>query len=175
MRKALEMEFDNREFAAAVFCVPKVAGRIYVEARSMESVRRLCVGILNIFMRTMFVVPIAERVALLEGRGLSDRKIDEGTLVKVRNGMYKDDIGTVFSVSAGSDSLTVKIKCRDALPGELKRKRTRHDPYTLRRIMRNPLAKVYLSRTSAKGRASNFATRSSLSTDTFYSTSDTIG
>ncbi len=34
----------------------------------------------------MFVVPIAERVALLSGRGLSDRLIEEGSLVKIRNG-----------------------------------------------------------------------------------------
>ncbi len=38
MRKALEMEFDNREFAATAFCVPKAPGRIYVEARSLRSV-----------------------------------------------------------------------------------------------------------------------------------------
>ncbi len=152
------MEFDDREFAVAVFCIPKVAGHIYVGARSLESVRRLCVGIYNIFMRTMFVVPIAERVALLEGYGLSDRKFEEGTLVKVRNGTYKDDLGTVFSASTGNDSLTLKIKCRDALPGELKRKRkkTRRDPYTLSKEFAKSIGKGLSSEDFGKKQAFKF-------------------
>ncbi len=104
-------------------------------------------------------------------------KFEEGTLVKVRNGTYKDDLGTVFSASAGNNSLTLKIKCRDVLPGKLKckRKRTGRNLYTLLKEYAKSIGKVYLSRTLAKSRASNFTTRYSLSTDTFYSTSDTIG
>ncbi len=96
MAKALEMEFNDGKFVAAVFCVP-----------------------------------IVERVTLLSGRGLSDCLIEEGSLVKVHNRRYKNDDGTIVSVSVGYNSLTIKIKSRDPLPGDLKRKRIHRDPYIL--------------------------------------------
>ncbi len=79
-----------------------------------------------VYLSSLFIVPIVERVALLQA-GKTLPLIKEGAYVKIRNGLYKDDIGQVISVSDGYDALTVKLKSREALPQELKRKRGKVD------------------------------------------------
>ncbi len=122
------MEFDDREFAATAFCVPKAPGRIYVEARLLRSVVRLCNGILNTYIRTMFVVPIAEQVALLSGRGLSDRLIEEGSLCKGNPG---GGIRTRMRWRRENLSIYIESRCYCSTylaEGEPKRSNLRYSP-----------------------------------------------
>ncbi len=130
-RKSLKVAADDVHRIFSIFTVPKVPGRIYVEALSLNAVFQLCRTQFHVYCSSVCVVPIAERIALLQGRGLADDLIKKGSLVKIRNGLYKDDVGTVVSRSEGYEYLTIKLRSREPLPGVLKRKRTRRDPYKL--------------------------------------------
>ncbi len=85
---------EGIEGIACIFSVLKAPGRIYIEAQSIEQICFLCKGIHFVYPISPFVVPIDERVALLRGRVRSGPLIGKGTVVKVRNGRYKDDVGT---------------------------------------------------------------------------------
>ncbi|KLO16458.1 hypothetical protein SCHPADRAFT_215016 [Schizopora paradoxa] len=110
----------------SILALPKKApGRIYVEARNgSASVRLLCSGMHFIYPSSIFMVPIAERVALLlQSPSSRPPPIKRGDVVKIRNGLYENDLGEVVDVSNGYDSLVVKVKGREPDPRELKRKR----------------------------------------------------
>ncbi|KLO11364.1 hypothetical protein SCHPADRAFT_475659 [Schizopora paradoxa] len=111
----------------SILALPKKApGRIYVEARNgSASVRLLCSGMHFIYPNSIFMVPVSERVALLLSQPTSSRppSFKRGDLVKIRNGVYRDDLGEVVDVSDGYDTLVVKVKGREPDPRELKRKR----------------------------------------------------
>lgn len=118
--KAMKTNIDN---ILSIFSLPnKAPGRVYIEARGSTPVRLLCEGMHFVYVSSIFIVPIVERVALLQ-HGNTLPLIKRGDFVKIRNGLYKDDIGEVSDVSAGHDVLTVKLKGREAHPRELKRKR----------------------------------------------------
>ena len=54
--------------------------------------------------------------------------------MKIRNGKYKNDIGEVVDTGFANDrKVTVKLKSRETLPYDLKRKRGRPQPYVLDR------------------------------------------
>ncbi len=133
---------EGIEGIACIFSVPRAPGRIYIEAQSIEQIRSLCKGIHFVFPISPFVVPIDERVALLQGRVRSGPLIKKGTVVKVRNGRYKDDVGRVISVAEGQDRVTLKIKSREPIPGDLKRKRSaRRDAYILKKDLAKSLGR----------------------------------
>ncbi len=117
---------------ASVFYVPKLPGRVYFEARSSEAVKALCEGLVFLYFRSHVFVPITERVALLEV-GKSDPLIEEGTLVKVKDGMYRNNLAIVVSVIGNHDAVVLKLQSREKLPNVPKRKRghTQRDAYLL--------------------------------------------
>lgn len=122
--------FDN---VKSVFHVPKAVGRVYIEAPADISIQRLCHGLQFVYSTSVFSVPVAERVALLVPGALSPL-IVHGQLVKIRNGLYKGDIGEVVDAYGdGKMHLVVKIKSREKLPFEVKRKKSRRVPYILDR------------------------------------------
>lgn len=127
MRKRASQDFHKYEGITSIFSVPKARGRIYVEAKSLEPVRLICHGIMGVYISSVFVVPIVERVALLDGRGLSDSLIEVGTVVKIRNGRYKDDVGKIVEVSNAGNQYTVKLKSREPFPHGCNSKRSRSD------------------------------------------------
>lgn len=134
-KKAAIKEPEN---IISIFAVPHSEGRIYIEARAFEPVRNFLKGMVFVYTSSLFSVPVAERVELLSP-GTSLPPIEIGEVVKVRNGMYEDDIGEVFDISDSHVDVTLKIKSRlpDPLPRGTKRKKGKRkgrdvrDPYVL--------------------------------------------
>lgn len=130
----------------SVFYVEKTPGRIYVEATALERVKQFLRGVVFVYINSVYFVPIVERIALLDPASpLPPFKI--GELVKVRNGLYLDDIGEIVDVGNVTDGepgdeaalgeeaeVTIKLKSRQRDPRGLKRKRgkfSRPDPFVL--------------------------------------------
>ncbi|KLO13849.1 hypothetical protein SCHPADRAFT_344004 [Schizopora paradoxa] len=129
-------------FIKSAFFVPKATGRVYVEADAEIPVRELCKGLYFMYCTSIMSVPILERVALLSP-GPNQSSLRQGDLVKVRNGMYRNDIGEVVSFSEDEKKrIIVKIKSREPFPTEQKRKRGRRPQYQMDRehILRLKLA-----------------------------------
>ncbi len=126
---------------ASAFHVPKSPGRVYFEARSAEAVRSLCEGMEFLYFRSHVFVPITKRVTLLEV-GKSDPLIEEGTMVKVKDGLYRNNIATVVSVIGNHDNVILKLRSREKLPNVPKHKwgRTQRDPYLLTKDKATALA-----------------------------------
>lgn len=115
----------------SIFCVPKAPARVYIEAPAHAPVQKLCDGMHFVYRSSIFSVPICERVALLT---IEETKtaLEVGDAVKIRNGLYKADIGEVVDTTwANERRVTVKLKSRQRLPYELKRKRGRTEPFLL--------------------------------------------
>lgn len=138
LRLTKKAAYEDAENIISIFAVPHSEGRIYIEARAFEPVRIFLKNMVFVYTSSLFSVPVAERVQLLSP-GTSLPPIEIGEVVKVRNGMYKDDIGEVFDVSDGHVDITIKIKSRqpDPLPRGVKRKKGKRkahvirDPYVL--------------------------------------------
>lgn len=109
----------------------------------MASIRNLCSGIHDVYINSAFSVPIVERVALLDCRDSTESLVEEGTVVKVRTGRYRGDVGTVVKVMKGSKSITLNVQSREPMPGDLKRKKTRREAYTLRKKVARELGKTH--------------------------------
>ncbi len=94
-----------------------------------------------LYFRSHVFVPITERVTLLEV-GKSNPLIEEGTMVKVKDGLYRNDIATVVSVTGNHDAVVLKLKSREKLPNVPKRKRgrTQRNPYLLTKDKATALA-----------------------------------
>ncbi len=139
---------------ASVFYVPKSPGRVYFEARSIEAVRILCEGMVFLYFRSLVTVPVAERVALLNF-GKSDPLIEEGAMVKVKDGLYRDDIANVVSVIGSHDTVVLKLRSWEKLPNvqrsKHKRGHTRRDPYLLTKEKAAALNKRALSKVCDDG------------------------
>ncbi len=118
----------------SVFSVPSSPGRVYFEAQSSAAVVSLCEGMLSLYIRSLFPVTLAERIALLR-TDRSNPLIEKGTWVRVKNGLYKGDLGSVVSVIGSHDAVVVKLKSREKhhmdSSRKRKRKRPRPEPYTL--------------------------------------------
>ncbi|KLO11350.1 hypothetical protein SCHPADRAFT_475005 [Schizopora paradoxa] len=117
----------NATDVLSILALPRKApGRIYVEARKSAPIQLLCEGMHFIYPSSIFMVPVAERVALLQPSARLP-PIKRGDFVKIRNGLYKNDEGEVVDVRGGhgQDTLVVKVKGREPDPRELKRKRSK--------------------------------------------------
>ncbi|KLO04441.1 hypothetical protein SCHPADRAFT_947692 [Schizopora paradoxa] len=107
----------------SVFFFPKIPGRLYFEAPSLTSVQKLCAGMHFVNIRSIFFVPLQELVALMQF-GSQAPMFKEGNWVKVRNGMYKGDVGIVVTVLADEEAAIVKLKSRETHPSlEISEKR----------------------------------------------------
>lgn len=113
IRKANELR--KFEDVISVFYLPNLPGRLYFEAKSPSSITRLCQEMLWLYAKSLFTVELGERVSLMRTRR-SNPSIEEGSWVKVKNGLYRGDIGLVVSVVEDQDAIVVKLKCREAHP-----------------------------------------------------------
>ncbi|KLO07286.1 hypothetical protein SCHPADRAFT_656276 [Schizopora paradoxa] len=139
---------DDRFQMTSVFAVSKSPGRVYFEASSIQHVRDLCASMNFLYIKSIFYVPLEERVALLGNPKLpTSLKVDDR--VKVRSGLYKGDVGSVFRVMDQPVRVIVKLKSREVRPtdsienrGEIndftststrkrKRKQPRIEPYLI--------------------------------------------
>lgn len=119
----------------SILTVPKLRGRIYVEALAPTLVQRLCNGICHVYLSSIFPVPIVERLALLAPADVLP-SISKGQIVTIRNGLYAGDVGEVMEATEGSTMLVVKLKSRQPNRRDRKRKRgkgVRREPYLLDR------------------------------------------
>lgn len=127
---------SSSEGILSILAVPKAPGRIYIEASTTTSLRSLLKGVKNLYNTSLFVVPIPECVALLENGPLPSA-VKEGDHVKIRNGLYRGDVGEVVRVDKDG-GFVVKLEPREPSPFEntdfKKRKRDknrRREPYVL--------------------------------------------
>ncbi|KLO04659.1 hypothetical protein SCHPADRAFT_947544 [Schizopora paradoxa] len=117
----------------SVFSVPTITDRIYIEALGMAPVYLLCTNMQGIYKDSWHAVSVLERVSILEGRVMPriNTGMREDSIVKIRDGRYRDDHGFVVSVSKTRKRFVVKLKSRENMPGELKRKIGRNPAFLL--------------------------------------------
>ncbi|KLO04631.1 hypothetical protein SCHPADRAFT_947564 [Schizopora paradoxa] len=127
MRKVLADTKNRYTQIKSVFSVPTISNRIYVESLGHKSVDTLCKNMYSIYNDSWHPVSVVERVAILEGRvrPVPDTGLCVNSIVKIRSGRYRDDLGLVVGVPQSKKRFVVKLKSREDMPGDLKRKKGR--------------------------------------------------
>ncbi|KLO04790.1 hypothetical protein SCHPADRAFT_947439 [Schizopora paradoxa] len=165
--RLMQKKFDQEalglpvEGVGSVFTVSKSPGRIYVEARSPRHAEALLKGIHFIQLQSIYLVPLAERVALITP-GMSPPPLQLGDHVTVRNGLYKGDVGEVEEISGDFKTALVKLKSRDtsvSSRNKLKRKRGRLDRPEPRVINKEDLRQRQACRAAAAKRNASLAVK----------------
>lgn len=110
-KKAAGIAEDVGNGVAAIFSVPKSPGRVYFDAKAFGPVLELSHRIDHIYTALAFTVPLAERIALLRPSNVSP-PLEEGNHVKIRNGLYKDDVGEVVRIEDDTSDIVVKLQSR---------------------------------------------------------------
>lgn len=136
MRRSLK-HFDA-DWGSTI-AIPNASGRIYIEARNYGALTRLCKGLLNIYPKSYYEVPVEHRWQILAKRVFKPGPT-VGSWIKVKFGRYARDVGMVTDVDDSGVFLTVKIPAR--VPSLKTNKRPLH--------YRRPLARLFTRSTAIK-------------------------
>lgn len=113
----------------SAFTIPSIPSRIYIEANNYSSIQSTCQNLIDIYTWNITVIPVNECTRLL-CMEFSDRRLAIGTWIRIRRGLYKDDIGLVLRSTSNCDEYTVVVVPRIPMdldastPSYGKRKRT---------------------------------------------------
>jgi len=87
---------------ASVLARDGIPGYIFLEGTYLAAIQAVG-GLVTVLSPTPRLIPIEQRVALLESRNPLSRNIDEGQWVRCRHGFYRGDIGFVCGRRERSD------------------------------------------------------------------------
>ena len=94
----------------SAFAKDSLKGFIYVEAYKESHVREALKGLRGIFhSKPPKLVPLSEMVSAVSVEQKSERIIRPGSWVRVRNGLYKGDLGRVSTIDANVGRAVVKL------------------------------------------------------------------
>jgi transcription elongation factor SPT5 len=90
----------------SAFICPSLKGRLYVEANSALDVQKGCCGLPGVLLHGILHVAIDQALSLLQLRphGLT---VSPGDWVRMKSGLYRQDLALVVGVSRGGTNVTV--------------------------------------------------------------------
>ena len=92
----------------SAFIRPSLKGRLYVEAKSALDVREGCSGIPGVMVDKLSHVPIDEALSLLRLDAYFF-SVTTGDWVRIKSGLYRQDLALVLDVCRGGTNMTVAV------------------------------------------------------------------
>ncbi|MES1906048.1 MAG: Transcription elongation factor SPT5, partial [Paramarteilia canceri] len=96
----------------SVICRPNLPGCLYIESADQGSVRKAISGITalkNSMARDLITVPLREMPSVLRIVKSSDLELKEDDWVRIRRGVYKDDLARVIYVDHAQNKAQLKM------------------------------------------------------------------
>jgi transcription elongation factor SPT5 len=98
--------------------VDKTQGYIYIEAHSDKHVYMACASIPNIFASKVFLVQFADRTQIFEADPTKTAQIKIGQWVRVKKGVYENDLAQVQDIDEAKGRVYIKLVPRLVPPNE---------------------------------------------------------
>jgi transcription elongation factor SPT5 len=95
----------------SAFVRPSLKGRLYVEAKSALDMRKACSGLLGVMVNKLAHVPIDEALPLLQ-LDTHFFSVDVGDWVRMKSGLYRQDLAVVLDVFQGGTGMKVALMPR---------------------------------------------------------------
>ena len=108
----------------SAFVRPSLKGRLYVEAKSALDVRKACSGLLGVMVNKLAHVPIDEALSLLQ-LDTHFFSVNVGDWVRMKSGLYRQDLALVLDVFQGGTGMKVALMPRLDLSSDPNGKRKR--------------------------------------------------
>ncbi len=90
------------EGVVAVFCIPKLRGRVYIETSDTLQAFELLKNCVLVYWSNMYLVGEEERVELLSPHRIQ-KNIKVNDLVRIRSGLFRQDIAQVVKVESNAE------------------------------------------------------------------------
>ncbi len=90
------------EGVVAVFCIPKLRGRVYFETSDTLQAFELLKNCVLVYWSNMYLVGEEERVELLSPHRIQ-KNIKVNDLVRIRSGLFRQDIAQVVKVESNAE------------------------------------------------------------------------
>ncbi|SCU88918.1 LAMI_0D11782g1_1 [Lachancea mirantina] len=116
VRKLLKKKFNldksmgNKKLKIlAIFQRDNYSGRIYIEAPKQSVIEKFTNGVPDIYPSQKLLIPVQELPLLLKPDKSDDVKLEEGSYVRVRRGIYKGDLAVIDQISENNLEVLLKI------------------------------------------------------------------
>lgn len=94
----------------SIFQRDSFPGRIYIESPKAAVVEKFLKGVPDIYFNQKILVPVQELPSLLSAtKKANEVEIESGSYVRIRSGIYKNDLASVLEVSPNKLSVLLKI------------------------------------------------------------------
>lgn len=93
----------------SIFQRDNYTGRIYMEAPKQSVVEKFCNGVPDIYISQKLLIPVQELPLLLKPNKSDDVKLEEGSYVRIKRGIYKGDLAVVDQISENNLEVMLKI------------------------------------------------------------------
>ncbi|KAM3160524.1 Transcription elongation factor SPT5 [Lachancea thermotolerans] len=116
VRKLLKKKFNldksmgNKKLKImSIFQRDNYSGRIYIEAPKQSVIEKFTTGVPDIYPAQKLLIPVQELPLLLKPDKSDDVRLEEGSYVRIKRGIYKGDLAVVDQISENNLEVLLKI------------------------------------------------------------------
>lgn len=93
----------------SIFQRDSFGGRIYIEAPKQSVIEKFCNGVPDIYVNQKLLISVQELPLLLKSSKSDDVRLDPGTYVRIKRGIYKGDLAVVQQISDNNLECMLKV------------------------------------------------------------------
>ncbi|AET39153.1 transcription elongation factor SPT5 Ecym_4073 [Eremothecium cymbalariae DBVPG len=93
----------------SIFQRDSFSGRIYIEAPKQSVIEKFCNGVPDIYVNQKLLIPVQELPLLLKPSKSDDVRLEPGSYVRIKRGIYKGDLAVVEQISDNNLECMLKV------------------------------------------------------------------
>ncbi|AGO12662.1 AaceriADR187Wp [[Ashbya] aceris (nom. inval.)] len=93
----------------SIFQRDSFSGRIYIEAPKQSVIEKFCNGVPDIYVNQKLLIPVQELPLLLKPSKSDDVRLEPGSYVRIKRGIYKGDLAVVEQLSDNNLECMLKV------------------------------------------------------------------
>ena len=106
----LDKSMGNKKLKIlSIFQRDNYSGRIYIEAPKQSVIEKFTTGVPDIYPAQKLLIPVQELPLLLKPDKSDDVRLEEGSYVRIKRGIYKGDLAVVDQISENNLEVLLKI------------------------------------------------------------------
>lgn len=93
----------------SIFQRDNYSGRIYIEAPKQSVIEKFTNGVPDIYISQKLLIPVQELPLLLKPDKSDDVRLEEGSYVRIKRGIYKGDLAVIDQISENNLEVLLKV------------------------------------------------------------------